>query len=134
MTPSSCHSFGTSGRIAIAAVAKRVVDQVLEDFQQPHPVSDHRRHVRLEADLDAAGERRYRVRAQGYADAAATLLDWVPFFPVTRDQLTMLAEGNEVDTDDVEVAGVRPGGGSPDPTATTVDHVVAGHRRLFEEE
>ena len=33
----------------------------------------------------------------------ATLLDWVPFFPVTRDQLTMLAEGNEVDTDDVEL-------------------------------
>jgi len=25
---------------------------------------------------------------------AATLLDWLPFFPVTRDQLTMLAEGN----------------------------------------
>jgi NADH dehydrogenase len=32
----------------------------------------------------------------------ATLFDWIPFFPVTRDQLTMLAEGNEVDTDDVE--------------------------------
>ncbi|MDJ0750761.1 MAG: NAD(P)H-binding protein [Woeseiaceae bacterium] len=25
---------------------------------------------------------------------AATLFDWLPFFPVTRDQLTMLAEGN----------------------------------------
>ena len=25
---------------------------------------------------------------------AATLLDWLPFFPVTRDQLTMLAAGN----------------------------------------
>lgn len=25
---------------------------------------------------------------------AATLLDWLPLFPVTRDQLTMLAEGN----------------------------------------
>ncbi len=24
----------------------------------------------------------------------ATLLDWIPAFPVTRDQLTMLAEGN----------------------------------------
>ena len=24
----------------------------------------------------------------------ATLLDWLPFYPVTRDQLTMLAEGN----------------------------------------
>ncbi|NNF41252.1 MAG: NAD(P)H-binding protein [Woeseiaceae bacterium] len=28
---------------------------------------------------------------------AATLLDWLPFFPVTRDQLTMLEEGNTAD-------------------------------------
>lgn len=28
---------------------------------------------------------------------AATLLDWLPNFPVTRDQLTMLAEGNVAD-------------------------------------
>ena len=28
---------------------------------------------------------------------AATLLDWLPLFPVTRDQLTMLAEGNTAD-------------------------------------
>ena len=28
---------------------------------------------------------------------AATLLDWLPFFPVTRDQLSMLAEGNVAD-------------------------------------
>jgi NADH dehydrogenase len=28
---------------------------------------------------------------------AAALLDWLPIFPVTRDQLTMLAEGNTVD-------------------------------------
>jgi NADH dehydrogenase len=26
--------------------------------------------------------------------AGATLFDWLPFYPVTRDQLTMLAEGN----------------------------------------
>ena len=32
----------------------------------------------------------------------ATAFDWLPFFPVTRDQLTMLSEGNEVQTDDVE--------------------------------
>lgn len=31
----------------------------------------------------------------------ATALDWLPFFPVTRDQLTMLSEGNEVESDDV---------------------------------
>ncbi len=28
---------------------------------------------------------------------AALLLDWLPFFPVTRDQLTMLEEGNTAD-------------------------------------
>ncbi|MEM9208876.1 MAG: NAD(P)H-binding protein [Pseudomonadota bacterium] len=28
---------------------------------------------------------------------AAALLDWLPLFPVTRDQLTMLAEGNTAD-------------------------------------
>ena len=30
----------------------------------------------------------------GVMRLAATVLDWLPFFPVTRDQLTMLAEGN----------------------------------------
>ena len=29
----------------------------------------------------------------------ATLFDWLPFFPVTRDQLTMLKEGNVADPD-----------------------------------
>ena len=33
----------------------------------------------------------------GIMKLAATLLDWLPFFPVTRDQLTMLAEGNTAD-------------------------------------
>jgi hypothetical protein len=28
---------------------------------------------------------------------AAVLFDWLPLFPVTRDQLTMLAEGNTAD-------------------------------------
>ena len=32
----------------------------------------------------------------------ATALDWLPFFPVTRDQLTMLSEGNRVETGDLE--------------------------------
>ena len=32
----------------------------------------------------------------------ATLFDWLPFFPVTRDQLTMLAEGNTADPAVVE--------------------------------
>jgi len=29
----------------------------------------------------------------------ATLFDWLPFFPVTRGQLTMLEEGNTADPD-----------------------------------
>lgn len=33
----------------------------------------------------------------GLMRLAATVLDWVPFFPVTRDQLTMLEEGNVAD-------------------------------------
>jgi len=33
----------------------------------------------------------------GIVKLAAALLDWLPFFPVTRDQLTMLAEGNTAD-------------------------------------
>ncbi len=33
----------------------------------------------------------------GIMKLAAVLLDWLPFFPVTRDQLTMLAEGNTAD-------------------------------------
>jgi NADH dehydrogenase len=33
---------------------------------------------------------------------AATLFDWLPFFPVTRDQLTMLAEGNSASSAELE--------------------------------
>jgi uncharacterized protein YbjT (DUF2867 family) len=33
---------------------------------------------------------------------AARLFDWLPFFPVTRDQLTMLEEGNTAEPADVE--------------------------------
>lgn len=33
----------------------------------------------------------------GLMRLGATLLDWLPFFPVTRDQLTMLEEGNVAD-------------------------------------
>ena len=33
---------------------------------------------------------------------AATLFDWLPFFPVTRDQLTMLAENNTCDSAPLE--------------------------------
>jgi NADH dehydrogenase len=33
----------------------------------------------------------------GIMKLAAALFEWLPFFPVTRDQLTMLAEGNTAD-------------------------------------
>jgi NADH dehydrogenase len=40
---------------------------------------------------------------------AALLLDWIPQFPVTRDQLTMLAEGNAVESDElVRIIGREP--------------------------
>jgi len=38
----------------------------------------------------------------------ATLFDWLPFFPATRDQLTMLAEGNTADSADLEMLIHRP--------------------------
>ncbi len=37
----------------------------------------------------------------GFMKLGATLLDWLPFFPVTRDQLTMLADGNTAEPDEV---------------------------------
>ena len=39
---------------------------------------------------------------------AATLLGWLPSFPATRDQLTMLAEGNAVAPDAIEKLTGRP--------------------------
>ena len=45
----------------------------------------------------------------GMIKFVATLFAWQSFFPVTPDQLTMLAEGNTVDTDDVaELIGQAP--------------------------
>ncbi len=38
----------------------------------------------------------------------ATLLDWLPFYPVTRDQLTMLEEGNTASSEPIESLIGRP--------------------------
>jgi NADH dehydrogenase len=38
----------------------------------------------------------------GLMKIGATLFDWLPFFPVTRDQLTMLAEGNTAESSTIE--------------------------------
>ena len=51
----------------------------------------------------------------GVMRIGATLLDWMPAFPVTRDQLTMLSEGNEAEADDVRKLTGR------DPTAFNAD-------------
>jgi len=44
----------------------------------------------------------------GLMKLAATLLDWLPFFPVTRDQLIMLAENNTVDPATLKELAGRP--------------------------
>lgn len=38
----------------------------------------------------------------------ATLFDWLPFYPVTRDQLTMLEEGNTASSEPLETMIGRP--------------------------
>jgi len=43
----------------------------------------------------------------GAMKLAATLFDWLPFFPVTRDQLTMLAEDNTADPAELELLAGR---------------------------
>jgi hypothetical protein len=37
----------------------------------------------------------------GFMKLGATLFDRLPFFPVTRDQLTMLADGNTAEPDEL---------------------------------
>ena len=45
----------------------------------------------------------------GMMKLAALLLDWIPMFPVTRDQLTMLVEGNVVEPDELaRIIGREP--------------------------
>jgi NADH dehydrogenase len=44
----------------------------------------------------------------GLMKFGATLFDWLPFFPATRDQLTMLAEGNTADSAVLETLINRP--------------------------
>ena len=50
----------------------------------------------------------------GFMKLGATFLDWLPFFPVTRDQLTMLADGNTAEPDELaELIGREPAEFSP---------------------
>jgi len=51
----------------------------------------------------------------GLMKVGATLFDWLPFFPVTRDQLTMLADGNTAEPDElVKLIARKPAEFSPD--------------------
>jgi hypothetical protein len=51
----------------------------------------------------------------GFMKLGATLLDWLPVFPVTRDQLTMLEDGNTAEPDDLAALIKRePKAFSPD--------------------
>ena len=50
----------------------------------------------------------------GVMKLGATLFDWLPFFPVTRDQLTMLADGNTAEPDELaQLIGRQPAEFSP---------------------
>ena len=57
----------------------------------------------------AVGRRKWMLPMPvGLMKFGATLFDWLPFFPATRDQLTMLAEGNTADSADLELLINRP--------------------------
>ena len=57
----------------------------------------------------ATGRRKWLLAMPiGIMKFGATLFDWLPFYPVTRDQLTMLAEGNVVAPSQLEALIGRP--------------------------
>ncbi len=67
---------------------------------------------------DACGKKKWIIPMPiGLMKMAAFLLGWIPAFPVTRDQLTMLAEGHTVEED------VLSGLTSKPPTAFTAEHL-----------
>jgi NADH dehydrogenase len=58
---------------------------------------------------EAAGKKKMMLPMPvGFMKFGATLFDWLPFFPATRDQLTMLAEGNTADPAITEMLIGRP--------------------------
>ena len=61
----------------------------------------------------------------GLMKLAATLFGWLPFFPVTRDQLIMLAENNTADPAMLEELAGRP------LTAFEVDHLSYLNRQIL---
>ncbi len=67
----------------------------------------------------AAGRKKWIIPFPiGVMKLAATFLDWLPFFPATRDQLTMLAEGNTAAPEVIEsLIGSAPVAFSPEHLA-----------------
>jgi NADH dehydrogenase len=58
---------------------------------------------------EAAGKRKSLLPVHiGLMKFAARLFDWMPMFPATKDQLTMLAEGNAADPHELESVTGRP--------------------------
>jgi len=56
----------------------------------------------------------------GIMRIGATLFDWLPFFPVTRDQLTMLVQGNVAESDELQMLIGRDPAGF---TAANLDYL-----------
>lgn len=58
---------------------------------------------------DAVGRRKLLLPTPiGLLKIGATLFDWLPFFPATREQLVMLEEGNTADPAELEKLISRP--------------------------
>jgi len=70
----------------------------------------------LQRIAEAVGKKKFILPMPiGFMKFGATLLDWLPFFPVTKDQLTMLADGNTAEPDDlVSLIGREPREFSPE--------------------
>jgi len=70
----------------------------------------------LQRIAEAVGKKKFILPMPiGFMKFGATLLDWLPFFPVTKDQLTMLADGNTAEPDDlVSLIGREPMEFSPE--------------------
>jgi NADH dehydrogenase len=58
----------------------------------------------------------------GFMKIGAALFDWLPFFPVTRDQLTMLAQGNVAEAGELKALIGRDPAGF---TATNLGYLKA---------
>ena len=81
----------------VRAVEDDSLNEKVIELGGPESLSWSEMLIRIAA---ACGKKKWIIPTPiGLMQVAAFLLDWVPAFPVTRDQLTMLAEGNTVEQD-----------------------------------